>query len=237
MNDIAVIIVIFIMCCFLLNGELLLGQQVEYAGVKIEDAGHRKNAATYSDNADERKINDTELTYSGNWEFNHLLPRSNGYFCNTRSFAKSEGASASYLFTDCVGFAWHAMPAPNGTKADLYVDGRKFSSIDCAKVGSDGVLFDSGVLKKGSHTLVIVAVSGAVEIQPPDAAPAGTLGSSLRLQGTAEGAVGPRQEGRPRRPLQLRQSAKYGHHRVPYFQGHSQIQHPYRHIAASGQDL
>ena len=164
MNDIAVIIVIFIMCCFLLNGELLLGQQVEYAGVKIEDAGHRKNAATYSDNADERKINDTELTYSGNWEFNHLLPRSNGYFCNTRSFAKSEGASASYLFTDCVGFAWHAMPAPNGTKADLYVDGRKFSSIDCAKVGSDGVLFDSGVLKKGSHTLVIVAVSGAVEI-------------------------------------------------------------------------
>ena len=36
MNDKAVTIVIFIMCCFLLNGELLLGQQVEYAGVKIE---------------------------------------------------------------------------------------------------------------------------------------------------------------------------------------------------------
>lgn len=137
---------------------------VTYAGIKMDKVGE-SNAlpANYRFKADERVINDTELTYSGEWEFNRLLPRKSGYFCNTRSYAKENGATATCLVTDCEGLQWFAKPV-NGAKADVYIDGKLAKEVDCSTSNEDGLLYDTGKLKRGEHTMVIVARSGAVEI-------------------------------------------------------------------------
>ena len=49
-------------------------KEVSYAGIKMEQVGENGWSVTSGlTNADERIINDTELTYSGKWEFNRLL--------------------------------------------------------------------------------------------------------------------------------------------------------------------
>lgn len=136
--------------------------QVEYAGVKgltTEDASG--NAACPA-NPGERIINDTELTYSDGWKQERLLPRGLGYFCNTRACSGREGATASYLFSDCSGFSWYA--GPSEAVAEVYVDGRQAGKVDCSRPDEKGRVFDSGELPEGAHTLVIKAVSGVVEI-------------------------------------------------------------------------
>ena len=140
-------------------------KEVSYAGIKMEQVGENGRSVTSGlTNADERIINDTELTYSGKWEFNRLLPRNGGYFCNTRSYAQQEGAAASCFLTDCEGVRWYAKPVAAGATAAVYIDGRLVKTVDCSKPAADGLLYDSGQLTKGNHTLVIVAKSGAVEI-------------------------------------------------------------------------
>lgn len=140
-------------------------KEVSYAGIKMEQVGENGWSVTSGlTNADERIINDTELTYSGKWEFNRLLPRNGGYFCNTRSYAQQEGAAASCFLTDCEGVRWYAKPVAAGATAAVYIDGRLVKTVDCSKPAADGLLYDSGQLTKGNHTLVIVAKSGAVEI-------------------------------------------------------------------------
>ena len=140
-------------------------KEVSYAGIKMEQVGENGRLVTSGlTNADERIINDTELTYSGKWEFNRLLPRNGGYFCNTRSYAQQEGAAASCFLTDCESVRWYAKPVAAGATAAVYIDGRLVKTVDCSKPAADGLLYDSGQLTKGNHTLVIVAKSGAVEI-------------------------------------------------------------------------
>lgn len=142
-------------------------KKVRYAGIKIDQIDNENNTTIsklFRANENERIINDTELTYSGNWEFNRLLPRHIGYFCNTRSYAKEEGATAIYRFTDCEKILWYAKPVQNGAKADVYVDNKFVKEVDCTQIGADGLVFDSGVMKLGEHVLTIVAKSGAVEI-------------------------------------------------------------------------
>lgn len=149
------------------NDTVKTGQQtgeVSYAGIKMEKVGESNLSATAGQkHADGRVINDTELTYSGKWEFNRLLPRSGGYFCNTRSYAQQNGATASCLLNDCEGIRWYAKPVA-GAVAEVYIDGKLVKTVDCAKPAADGLLFDSGALSRGDHRLVIVAKSGAVEI-------------------------------------------------------------------------
>lgn len=140
-------------------------KEIRYSGVKMEGiSGKNTISGSYDTDVNERVINDTELTYSGEWEFNRLLPRHIGYFCNTRSFAKQDGATANYRFSDCEGVVWYAKPVQNGARADVYIDHRLIKEIDCSQVNPEGVLFDSGPLERGEHQLTIVAKSGAVEI-------------------------------------------------------------------------
>ena len=140
-------------------------QGVSYAGIKLENAGDdKRKPVAYQVGENERIINDTELTYGGKWEFNRLLPRNHGYFCNTRSFAQQDGATATCFLTDCEGVRWYAKPVAKGGMADVYIDGRLVGQIDCAKPATGDLLFDSGTLPHGDHMLVIVAKSGAVEI-------------------------------------------------------------------------
>ena len=80
---------------------------MEYSGIKaVQTNNGNAIFSSYNLNENERVINDTELTYSGNWEFGRLLARSRGYFCNTNSTSKQDGATASYSFTDCEGIVW-----------------------------------------------------------------------------------------------------------------------------------
>ena len=138
--------------------------KVSYAGIKMEKVGKGDlTAANRMKDADERVINDTELTYSGKWGYNRLLPRSGGYFCNTRSSTQQNGAAATCFLDNCEGIRWYAKPAA-GAKAEVYIDGKVVKTVDCAKPAADGLLFDSGPLTRGDHKFVIVAKSGAVEI-------------------------------------------------------------------------
>jgi len=140
-------------------------KEVRYAGITITQiSGKNATPSSYNTNPNERVINDTELTYSGDWEFNRLLPRHIGYFCNTRSYSKQKGATASYHFTDCEGFVWYAKPVEKGAKADIYIDQKFIKEVDCSQVDTEGILFNSGSLERGEHTLTIVAKSAEVEI-------------------------------------------------------------------------
>ena len=55
------------------------GTGMEYSGVKEvkTNEGNTKSGLPVT-NGNERVVNDTELTYSGNWEFDRLLARSSG---------------------------------------------------------------------------------------------------------------------------------------------------------------
>ena len=138
---------------------------MEYSGIKavhINDGNVL--SSSYNLNENEREINDTELTYSGSWEFGRLLARSSGYFCNTNAVSKQDGATASYNFTDCEGIVWYAKPTNSGGKADVYIDQKLVKQVDCNRVAHDGVLFSSGPLERGDHRITIVVKSGSVEI-------------------------------------------------------------------------
>ncbi len=140
-------------------------QGMEYSGIKMEQiSAGTTSFGSYQAKSNERILNDTELTYSGAWEFNRLLPRHIGYFCNTRSYAKEEGATATYSFTDCEGITWYAKPVQDGGMAEVYLDGTLVKQVDCSQVTPEGVLFDSGSLEHGEHTFTIVTKSGSVEI-------------------------------------------------------------------------
>ncbi|RYY55531.1 MAG: adenosylcobinamide-GDP ribazoletransferase [Chitinophagaceae bacterium] len=137
----------------------------EYAGVKeVQVNSANTVSASYGRNANERVINDTELTFSGQWEFDRLLARSSGYFCNTRSTARQDGAQASYSFTDCEAITWYAQRTKVAATAEVYIDKVLIREIDCTKPGADGVLFNSGPLARGPHRITIIAKSGPVEI-------------------------------------------------------------------------
>lgn len=141
------------------------GKAMEYSGVKeVKTNQGNANSSLPVTNRNEGVINDTELTFSGNCEFDRLLARSSGYFCNTRATAKQDGATAAYNFTDCEGIVWYAQPVKNGATAEVYIDNKLVAEIDCSKVGSDGVLFSSGALKRGEHRVVVIAKKGPVEI-------------------------------------------------------------------------
>lgn len=137
---------------------------MEYAGVKEVKVNAGNANGSYTQNENERLINDTELTYAGNWEFDRLLARNAGYFCNTRSTSRQDGCTATYNFTDCEGIVWYAKPIQNGGKADVYINGLMVKEVDASKVGAGDILFNSGPLKRGEYTFTVVTKSGAVEI-------------------------------------------------------------------------
>ncbi len=137
---------------------------MEYSGVKEVQVNTANTSGSYAIKENERLVNDTELTYAGNWEYDRLLARNAGYFANTRSTAKEEGATATYNFNDCEGIVWYAKPVQNGAKADVYIDGKLVKEVDGSKTGADGIVFNSGPIQRGDHRLTIVAKSGSVEI-------------------------------------------------------------------------
>ncbi|RYY58675.1 MAG: adenosylcobinamide-GDP ribazoletransferase [Chitinophagaceae bacterium] len=141
------------------------GKAPEYAGVKeVQTNTASIVSPSYGREGKERVVNDTELTYSGLWDFDRLLARSSGYFCNTRSVSKQAGAIATYSFTDCEGITWYAHAATVAAAAAIYIDNEFIKEVDCTKVGPGGILFDTGEMTRGLHRITIVARSGSVEI-------------------------------------------------------------------------
>ena len=110
-------------------------------------------------------INDTELTYAGRWESLRILPRALGYSNNTCSSSREAGAEASYAFSSCEGIAWYAagrqarMQPQEAGEADVYVDGVFLATVRASQEKPDVPVFTTGPLKKGPHTLRLVARS------------------------------------------------------------------------------
>lgn len=110
-------------------------------------------------------INDTELTYAGRWESLRILPRAFGYSNNTCSSSREAGAEASYAFSSCEGIAWYAagrqarMQPQEAGEADVYVDGVFLATVRASQEKPDVPVFTTGPLKKGPHTLRLVARS------------------------------------------------------------------------------
>jgi hypothetical protein len=138
---------------------------MEYAGTKAVQVndGKQVSGAHYG-NENEHVINETEMTFAGKWEHDRLLSRSSGYFCNTGASARETGASATYHFTDSEGITWYAQAVKEGATASVYINNKLVKEVDCSKVDKDGIVFQTGVLPRGEHSITIVAKSGHVEI-------------------------------------------------------------------------
>lgn len=158
-----------VLCCFMLLSSICFNKmaayaQVDYSGVTIKTANSNDNKSVYTNTENERIINDTELSYSDGWTFDRLLPRNMGYFCNTRSLSKQVGATVAYRFAGCEGIILHAKPTEAGSSAEIYIDNTLIKQIDCSAGNTGGIIFDSGMLTRGEHTIKIVVTSGTVEI-------------------------------------------------------------------------
>lgn len=136
-------------------------QGVEYAGVKLINADN--STGTYALPEGSAVVNDTELTLTDGWEAERLLPRWLGRFCNTRTTCREAGASAFYRFSGAEFISWHGAGSA-GASAEVFIDGNSCGTIDCSATSKDGILFSSGKLNPGPHTLVIVAKTLGVEI-------------------------------------------------------------------------
>lgn len=139
-----------------------------YAGVILAAAPEAKaeaDAPMPRVSSGTQVINDTELTYAGRWESLRILPRAFGYSNNTCSSSREAGAEASYAFSSCEGIAWYAagrqarMQPQEAGEADVYVDGVFLATVRASQEKPDVPVFTTGPLKKGPHTLRLVARS------------------------------------------------------------------------------
>ena len=139
-----------------------------YAGVILAAAPEAKaeaDAPMPRVSSGTQVINDTELTYAGRWESLRILPRAFGYSNNTCSSSREAGAEASYAFSSCEGIAWYAagrqarMQPQEAGEADVYVDGVFLATVRASQEKPDVPAFTTGPLKKGPHTLRLVARS------------------------------------------------------------------------------
>ena len=137
---------------------------VTYAGVTLSHSTESLSVSSPTRQGDDlRVINDTELTYSDGWALERLLPRNLEYFCNTRARAKQAGAAATYRFSGCDGIVWYSRLSGNAGTADVSIDGRFVRPVVC-QPDENGVVFDSGTLTYGDHTLTITVTSGSENV-------------------------------------------------------------------------
>ncbi len=103
---------------------------------------------------------DTALQYSGTWTHAGV---SSGYtsgdYDQTESWSQQAGASMSVTFTG-TAVQWIGPKNTNGGIADVYLDGTQVATVDTYSPAGklyQQVLFSTGGLAAGSHTLKIVA--------------------------------------------------------------------------------
>lgn len=103
-------------------------------------------------------IDDSLLFYEGDWTGYSLLDETRGFYKNTATSTQTKGVSASYTFAYCTGIRWYSTANSIYGEADVYIDGKKVATVDVGKLNPSApcVVFDSGELKAGEHSITIV---------------------------------------------------------------------------------
>lgn len=102
-------------------------------------------------------IDDALLSYSNGWYNYTMLESSRGFYKNTASSTLEKG-EASYTFAYCTGIRWYSTVNASYGEAEVYIDGRKAATVNVGKLKPSApcVVFDSGELEPGEHSITIV---------------------------------------------------------------------------------
>ena len=98
---------------------------------------------------------DPALNYTGTWSHVANQSYTGGDYKNTESFSNTAGDSMSLTFTG-TAVRWIGSQTNNHGLADVYIDGVKQATVDCAGNANQAVLFSKTGLSSGTHTLKIV---------------------------------------------------------------------------------
>ena len=82
-----------------------------------------------------------------------------GYYLDTASSTTEPNTGFDYTFSDCTKIYWYANYNPAYVKADIYIDGVLFQTLDCGALGyatTPQVVWESPELERGTHTLRVV---------------------------------------------------------------------------------